>query len=236
VLPALWRVWLRLRFTLFQRHRHDALVLERVAGQPLVVLPQVLNPRLFESGAFLARSLGPALIGPGAAVLDMGSGSGVGAVFAARWAGRVVAVDCNPEAVRCTRINALLHRVEARVEARQGDLFAPVTGERFDVVLFNPPYLRGTPRTLLDQALWSGDVIERFAAGLAAHLTPAGCALVLLSTIGELPAQLATFRAAGLAVTPVAQHRLISETMLIYRLEPISADHKVKLCSFSITR
>jgi release factor glutamine methyltransferase len=221
LLPAIWRVWLRVRFQLFQRHRHDALVIERVAGQPLLVLPQVLNPQIFQSGAFLAHTLSQALIPPGAAVLDMGSGSGVGAVFSARWAGRVVAVDTNPEAVRCTRINALLHRVDDRVDARLGDLFAPVRGERFDVILFNPPYLRGSPRTLLDQAFWAHDVIERFTAGLAEHLAPGGCALVLLSTIGDLPAQLATFRAAGLAVTPVARRWLISETMLIYRLKPV---------------
>ena len=57
------------------------------------------------------------LIPPGSIVLDMGTGSGVGAVFAARNAARVVAVDVNPEAVRCARINVLLHHIEDRVDA-----------------------------------------------------------------------------------------------------------------------
>ena len=77
----------------------------------------------------------------------MGTGSGVCAVFAARHAHRVVAVDINPGAVRCAALNALLNHVEARIEVRQGDLFAPVARERFDLVLFNPPFFVGAQRT-----------------------------------------------------------------------------------------
>ncbi len=62
------------------------------------------------------------------------------------YARRVVAVDINPAAVRCAQINALLNQLEQRIEVRRGDLFAPVAGERFDLVLFNPPFLRGAPR------------------------------------------------------------------------------------------
>ena len=62
----------------------------------------------------------------------MGTGSGVGAVFAAQWARRVVAVDINPAAVRCARINALLNHVEDRVDVVEGDLFEPIGGQRFD--------------------------------------------------------------------------------------------------------
>lgn len=182
----LWRFLLRWRFRLFQRHRHNQLVLEEVAGKPILVLPQVFNPKLFRTGEFLAQSLNSDLIPSGSAVLDMGTGSGVGAVFAAQWAVRVVAVDVNPAAVRCARINSLLNEVEARIEVRQGDLFEPVQGETFDVVLFNPPFFRGVPRSDLERAFWSNDVMERFAAGLKDHLTPAGHALVVLSSDGDV--------------------------------------------------
>lgn len=220
----LWRRLLWCRFILFQRRRHDRLALEQVAGRPIVVLPQVLNPKLFRTGEFLAQALGRGLIPPGATVLDMGTGSGIGAVAAATWAGQVVAVDINPAAVRCARINALLNGVEQRVEARQGDLFAPLRGQRFDVVLFNPPYLRGTPRTWLDGALWATDVVERFAAGLRDHLAPGGAALVLLSTIGDTAGFLETFQAHGFAATAVAERDLVNEVLTIYRLT--TADHR----------
>lgn len=212
------RRWLRLRYLLTQRHRYDQLVVERVHGRPFVVLPQVFNPKLFRSGEFLAGLLDEKFVPPGASVLDMGTGSGVGAVFAARYAQRVIAIDINPHAVRCARINALLNGVEDTVEVREGDLFAPVEGERFDIVLFNPPYFRGTPRDPLDHAWRSVDTVERFAAGLKHHLTPAGYALVVLSTDGDTAAFLTAFANNGLDVAVAARSELINETLTIYRL------------------
>ena len=47
---AAWSRMLWWRFQLFHRHRHDRLVLEEVAGRPIVVLPQVINPKLFGAG------------------------------------------------------------------------------------------------------------------------------------------------------------------------------------------
>jgi release factor glutamine methyltransferase len=214
----LYRQALRLYVWLIGRRRYDRLVLERVHGRPIMVIPQVFNPKLLRSGALLAGLLDPRWVPRGAAVLDMGTGSGIGAVFAAQWAGRVVAVDINPEAVRCARINALLNHVDERVDVRQGDLFAPLAGERFDLVLFNPPFFRGQPRDLLDHAWRSVDTVERFAAGLSDHLRPGGRALVLLSTDGETPAFLEAFQAHGLSVRVVAQHDLWNEVCTIYCL------------------
>jgi len=226
---SLWRRLLRWRFRFFQRHRYDQLVLEEIAGRPILVLPHVFNPGLFDSSQLLVRTLDSRLIPPGSSVLDMGSGSGVVAVFAAQWARRVVAVDINPAAVRCARINTLLNRVDDRVEARQGDLFAPVTGERFDVVLFNPPFYRGTPRDALDHAWRSPDVAERFAAGLRGHLTPDGYALVALSTDGEAEAFLSAFRANRFEIEVVLRRDLINESLTLYHLS--ASDSKMPLMS-----
>ncbi|MCZ7569703.1 MAG: methyltransferase [Ardenticatenaceae bacterium] len=217
-LRSFWRRLLFLRFRLFQRHRYRRLVLEEVAGTPILVLPQVFNPALFRSGAFLVGCLGPDVISPSARVLDLGTGSGIGSVFAARWSGRVVAVDINPEAVRCARINALLNRVEERVEVRDGDLFAPVRGERFDMVLFNPPYYPGQPRDALDWAWRSSDVHERFAAGLAGHLAPGGRALVVLSSDAGEGRWMDAFRTNGLSPRIFRQRDLINETITVYEV------------------
>ena len=132
VVRSLWRFFLQWRFRIFHRHRYNRLVLEEVAGRPILVLPQVFNPKLLRTGDFLARTLSPRWIPPASTVLDMGTGSGVGAVIAAAWARRVVAVDVNPMAVRCARINVLLNQVENRVEVCLGDLFSPVRDQRFD--------------------------------------------------------------------------------------------------------
>jgi release factor glutamine methyltransferase len=158
------------------------------------------------------------LIPPGSTVLDVGTGSGIGAVFSAQWARQVTAVDINPAAVRCARINVLLNEMEERVEVCQGDLFTPVHGERFDVVLFNPPYYRGEPQNMLDHAFHANDVVERFTAALPDHLTPAGHALVLLSTTGDAEAFLSLFRRHGFRVAVAARRDIASEIVTLYQI------------------
>jgi len=207
------------RFRLLQRHRHRRLVLEHVDGLPLVILPQVFNPKLLRSGEFLVHQLTrPDLLRPASRVLDLGTGSGAGAVAAARAGCAVVAVDINPEAVRCAQINALLNQVECRVETRQGDLFGPVAGERFDVVLFNPPYYRGLPRDNFDFAWRSPDVIERFAADLGAHLSPGGHALLVLSSDGEHETFLRALDSGGYRRTTVAHRDFLNEQMWVFQV------------------
>jgi release factor glutamine methyltransferase len=154
----------------------------------------------------------------GRRVLDLGSGAGAAGVVAAKRGCHVVAVDINPSAVRCTRINALLNAVD--VDVREGDLFGPVAGERFDVVLFNPPYYRGVPRDALDYAWRSPDVTDRFAADLGPHLDDGGHALVVLSSDGEPGAFLHALRAQSLAAEVVARRDLINETFTVYRVSP----------------
>ena len=110
---------------------------------PLLVLPDVFNPTLFHTSEALVAQLDADRIRPDMTVLDMGTGSGIAAIAVARRGARVVAVDISAEAVRCARINVLLNRVDDRVEVRRGDLFEPVHGERFDLVLFNPPFYAG---------------------------------------------------------------------------------------------
>jgi len=215
------RAWLALRYRVFSR-RYDRLVLETIDDVPLLILPQVFNPILLRSGAMMARALARlALAEPAKCrVLDLGTGSGVGAVFAARRGASVVAVDINPEAVRCARINALLNRVDDRVEVREGNLFEPVQGERFDLVLFNPPFYRGIPKDNLDRA-WRGQgVFESFASQLAGMLTPKGYALVILSTDGDCAELLAELAETGFRYEIVEQKDLINEVVTIYAVRP----------------
>ncbi len=82
---------------------YDDFRLEWVQGLPFIVTPSVFNPNIPRSGAFLASQANSGLISRDADVLDMGTGSGVGAVFAARCARRVVAVDINPAAAFAAR-------------------------------------------------------------------------------------------------------------------------------------
>jgi release factor glutamine methyltransferase len=206
------------RFRLFQRHRHRHLTIERVDGLSLIVLPDVFNPKLFRTGVALAQQLGEKRIRAGMAVLDMGSGSGIGAIFAARRGARVVAVDITLEAVRCARINALLHGLEDWIDVRRGDLFAPVAGERFDLVLFNPPFYAGQPLDSWEYAWRSTDVVKRFALGLRDVLAPDGYALVIISTDAVGAAD--TLQRHGWRIEEIWQRNYGNERLAVVEVRP----------------
>ena len=228
VAAALARAWLKLRYRILSR-RYDRLVLEEIDGVPLVVLPQVFNPVLLRSGALMARAVTRLpLEKANPSVLDLGTGSGVGAVFAARRGASVTAVDINPAAVRCARINALLNELEGRIEVRLGDLFEPVEGRQFDLVLFNPPFYRGVPSDHLDHAWRGQDVFERFAAGLDSMLTADGYALLTLSSDGDCDELLAELVAAGFRNEIVEQTDLINEVVTIYAVRRENAANGAK--------
>jgi release factor glutamine methyltransferase len=215
------RYW---RYRLLQRHRHEDVVLEHVDGLPLLIMPGVLNPNLMRTGAFFAAQLGPDLIGAHAEVLDMGTGSGVCAVVAARYARHVVAVDINPAAVRCARINSLLSERDDRIDVRLGDLFDSLPGRRFDVVLFNPPFIRAAARNDADRAWRSLDVAERFAAGLSSHLTPTGFALILLSTYGDAGQYVRELQRHHFAVAPLAEGAFVNEKLILLKVRPCATN------------
>jgi release factor glutamine methyltransferase len=214
-----WRAMLRVKLALVDRRKYQSVQLEDLNGMPIVVLPDVFNPKLLRSGDFLVQQLERRdLLPRGSRVLDLGSGSGAGGIAAARRGSRVTAVDINPSAVRCTTLNALLNNVN--LDVREGDLFAPVEGERFDVILFNPPYYRGVPRDAIGYAWRSPDIIERFSSGLANHLTPGGHALVVLSSDGEQSSFLTALERAGFRTRVVAQRDLINETLSVHHICP----------------
>ncbi|HEV2270703.1 MAG TPA: methyltransferase [Steroidobacteraceae bacterium] len=196
--------------------RYDQFIVEHVHGIPILVTPSVFNPKRMRTGGFFAAQLDSSRIGPNAEVLDMGTGSGVCAVFAARHARRVVAVDINASAVRCARINTLLNRADDTVDVRHGDLFDPVAGERFDLVLFNPPFLTGEARNDRDRAWRANGLGERFAAGLDRHLKPGGAALLLLSTFGDERVFLEPLRRGGHDISPLAQRQYFAERLTLY--------------------
>ena len=218
----LGRAVLRAHFLLLERQRHRRLVLEQLGGVSLVVLPEVFHPGLFFSSKLLAEAVGREAL-EGKLVLEVGTGTGFLALLAARRAQRTVGTDINPEAVRALKINSLLNHLEDKVEARQGDLFAPVQGERFDVIIFNPPYFAGEAKDLWEYS-WRdvNQVRARFVAQAAQFLRPGGRLLVSDSDIAvdRLDRSLA---AAGFQVSPRGSRTVISgETLTVFAAAPVA--------------
>lgn len=121
-------------------------------------------------------------------VLDLGTGSGAIALALARQRplASVLAVDASADALAVAGANA--RRLDLAVALRHGDWFAPVAGERFDVIVSNPPYiaeadphlaaLRHEPRQALASGADGLRDIRRIIAGAPAHLAPGGWLLL----------------------------------------------------------
>ena len=210
------RGWLPLRRAILRR-RVGRLVVEHMDGLTLVVLPDVFNPAIFRTSALLLGAI-DTHVRAGTRVLDLGTGTGVAAIRAALAGARVTAVDVNAEAVRCARINALLNHVNDRVDVRHGDLFAPVAGERFDLVVCNPPFFRGRPVGRRDAAWRSEDFLDRFCAGLAGVLEPDGQALVVFSSHAEETRLLEALGRADVSATPELARDFGNEIVTVHRL------------------
>ena len=114
--------------------------------------------------------------------MDLGCGAGSQVLHAARHASRVVATDTNPRALQLTALTAALSGIpEEQVDLREGSMFAPVSDERFDLVVSNPPFvISPSHRFTYRDAGLPGDELSRLVVrGAAAHLAPGGMAAVL---------------------------------------------------------
>ncbi len=117
--------------------------------------------------------------------LDLGTGCGVQALHLADHAGHVVATDVNPRALAMTRLNARLNTIS--VEDRTGSLYEPVAGERFDLIVTNPPFVvsPATDERLVyrDSGLPGDEMVRRVVTGATEHLAPGGRAQVLANWV-----------------------------------------------------
>ncbi len=183
-------------------------------GQVFRVGPEVLVPR---PETELVVEAAVARLPPGGALLDLCTGSGCIAISAAlaRPDVRVVATEVSPEALRVARENAVA--LGARVELLEGDLFGPIPdGERFDVVVSNPPYVpsgeiaglsrevRREPRLALDGGADGLDILRRIVSGAPSWLRPDGSLVVEMHETHALPLP-GLCRAAGFAAAEVGR-------------------------------
>jgi SAM-dependent methyltransferase len=116
--------------------------------------------------------------------LDVGTGNGVQAILAAQHAEHVVATDVNPRALRFAEFNARLNGRD-NVECRLGSFLEPVAGERFELVVSNPPYVVSPESELVfrDSGMGRDRVSEELVRGLPSHLEEGAFATVMVSWI-----------------------------------------------------
>jgi HemK-related putative methylase len=149
----------------------------------------------------------------GERVLEIGAGLGLAAVLAARAGARVVATDVVPAAVEIIRANAALNGVT--IDARLGDCYAPVAGERFDLVCSNPPQMPTPPGRERRDATAAADnggldgweVLDRVIAGAPAHLERGGRLVTTIFAFLGLKGAFRRLEAAGLTPRVIGTER-----------------------------
>jgi ribosomal protein L3 glutamine methyltransferase len=125
-------------------------------------------------------------------VLDMGTGSGCLAILAAEAfpEAAVDALDISPDALAVARVNVQEYGLEQRIRLIESDAFSAISGERYDLIMANPPYVdaksmanlpdeyRREPRLALEGGEDGLDPVRRLLAQAARHLKPDGLLIV----------------------------------------------------------
>jgi methylase of polypeptide subunit release factors len=118
---------------------------------------------------------------PVGSALDLGTGCGVQSLHLAAHARHVVATDVNRRALWIAGLNAELNQVD--LDIREGSFFEPVAGERFALVVTNPPFVispaTGERLVYRDSGLPGDRAVEHIVRGLPEHLAPGGTGQVL---------------------------------------------------------
>jgi SAM-dependent methyltransferase len=119
---------------------------------------------------------------PVVSALDVGTGAGIHALLAAAHAKCVVATDTNARALNFAAMNARLNAIE-NVSFKQGSFFEPVAGERFDLIVSNPPFIVSPESSLMFQSPgMAGDGVSQLMVRESPrYLNEGGCAISLIS-------------------------------------------------------
>ena len=198
------------------RAKFRTLVQQRAAGKPVAYLvgkrefyslefevtPDVLIPRpetelLVVALVDWAKERSTSELKSPLAIADVGTGSGILAICAARYLPRceVTAIDVSPAALEVARRNAERHQVAEQITWFESDLFAGLPAEAtFDAIVSNPPYITSgemetlsptvrdyEPRLALEAGPTGTEVIERLLAQASQHLRPEGLLLLEIS-------------------------------------------------------
>lgn len=156
----------------------------RIIGKTFLILPGVFPP--FWESSFLAKAVRKETR-EGDYCLDMGTGTGIQAIFAAEKAEKVLAADINPAAVRCAKLNVNHHKLNKKIKVIKSDLFSNIH-DKFDLIIFNPPFRWFKPHDMLERSNLDENykTLTRFFREAKYHLKENGRMLAVFSTSGDI--------------------------------------------------
>lgn len=194
----------------------------RVAGFRLTVRPTVFHPRYFLSSEYFADFI-RRLDLSGKSVADVGTGSGILALAAARAGARcVIAADINPNAALTAAENARANGLGDHVTALCSNLLAALAPRPlFDVILSSPPKHAGEPRDLADRGWHAGPHyrdIEALFDQARERLNPGGRLYVMVSSDSDLDLFGRLIERAGFQARVALEQSIFIESFIIYEL------------------
>jgi release factor glutamine methyltransferase len=162
------------------------------------------------------------LINSGDRVLEIGTGTGLVAMNASVKAAQVIATDINPHAVECAKKNIQRNDIH-NLQVINGDLFQPVQGEKFDLILFNTPYLPSDEDDVVGDdldAAWDGGpdgrrVIDLFLNEVKDYLNDGGRVQLVQSSLSDNEKTCERLQEMGFKVEITASERFFFEEIVV---------------------
>lgn len=155
-----------------RQYRHGDICLE--------IPPEVFHPAFFFSTQLLLQYIKNISL-QGKRFLELGAGSGLISIYAAKHGAIVTATDINPIAIECLQKNSRQNQQSLTII--ESDLFANIPSQSFDIIAINPPYYKKKPQSLKDYAWYcgeNGEYFENLFARVADYLHDnTGCYMVL---------------------------------------------------------
>ena len=188
-----------------------------------------MNPEVYEPAEDTFQLLESIEIKPDDDVLEIGTGCGIIALQCASIGANVLSTDINPYAIDLTKRNYIKNKsvIKGKMEIRKGDLFSTIKdNEKFDVIIFNPPYLPTKKIELVGGSGWfdvatNGGIdglslTKRFIEDLSKYLNDNGKAYFVFSSLSKrkkIDLYLSKYRLKGQIVS---EYSFNDETLFVY--------------------
>jgi release factor glutamine methyltransferase len=192
-------------------------------GITLIIPPQVFHPAFFFSTRVLIRYVGQLPLQQ-MALLELGAGSGLLSMIAAKKGARVTATDINPFAVDYLHLNSARNNIQLQIIS--SDLFNNISHQHFDIIAINPPYYRKQPRRFEEYAWYCGErgeYFEQLFKGLHNYWHNRLNVLMVLSDVCDLPMIHGFARQYGWQLPCIETRKNMVETIFIFRIIPLPA-------------
>jgi release factor glutamine methyltransferase len=185
----------------------------------LLIAPEVFHPGFFFSTQILLKYINSIPL-HGKKFLELGCGSGLISIVAAKKGARVTASDINPVAVEYLERNSLQNNVQ--VETITSDLFSTIPGQQFDIIAINPPYYKKQPLTAKDHAWFCGENGEYFLRlfeTLSGYMHERSEVLMVLIEDCDMEMISAYASKSGFTISCVHTSKNIMEKSFIFKIE-----------------